>query len=189
MGVEGALFARRGRAAMRVTAFWTRLTDAIVNVTLESGPEAIVRQRLNAGRIRASGIELEADARITGGIGFTAAAAYIDSVFSEGAGLDGLRVPQVPHWHISAGLQGAWPRGSLSLDWRFIGSQFDDDRNQFRLDPSAMLNARAGWRVRRSLELFAALENALDQEQDVGRTPIRTIGLPRTARVGIRWNR
>jgi hypothetical protein len=31
------------------------------------------------------------------------------------------------------------------------------------------------------------VENMLDQEQDVGRTPIRTIGIPRTARVGLRW--
>ena len=188
-GVEGALLARRGRAAMRVTAFWTRLTDPIVNVTLGSGPEGILRQRQNVGRIRAAGIELEADARVSAFLSLTAAAAYIDSTFTEGAGLEGLRVPQVPHWQASAGVQGTWPRASASLDWRFIGSQFDDDRNQFLLDDSGMVNARAGWRIRTSLEVFAALENAFDQEQDVGRTPIRTIGLPRTARVGLRWSR
>jgi outer membrane receptor protein involved in Fe transport len=188
-GVEGALLARRGRAAMRVTAFWTRLTDPIVNVTLGSGPELILRQRQNAGRVRAAGIELEADARVSAILSLTAAAAYIDSTFTEGPGLEGLRVPQVPHWQASAGVLGTWPRASLSLDWRFIGSQFDDDRNQFLLDDSGMVNARAGWRIRTSLEVFAALENAFDQEQDVGRTPIRTIGLPRTARVGLRWSR
>ena len=73
------------------------------------------------------------------------------------------------------------------MDWRFIGSQFDDDRNEFELDPSTMLNARVGWRVRRKLEVFAAIENVFDEEQDVGRTPIRTIGLPRTSRVGMRF--
>jgi hypothetical protein len=30
------------------------------------------------------------------------------------------------------------------------------------------------------------MENALDAEQDVGRTPLRTIGLPRTSRLGLR---
>jgi hypothetical protein len=30
------------------------------------------------------------------------------------------------------------------------------------------------------------VENLLDEEQDVGRTPLRTIGLPRTSRIGIR---
>jgi hypothetical protein len=40
--------------------------------------------------------------------------------------------------------------------------------------------------VTRRVELFAAIENAFDEEQDVGRTPLRTIGLPRTSRAGIR---
>lgn len=189
LGVEAALFARRGRTAIRAAAFWTRLSDAIVNVTLESGPSLIVRQRQNAGRIRAAGLEVEADARATRHLSFTASAAWIDSVFTAGAGLDGLRVPQVPEWQLAAGVQGTWPRASLSLDWRHMGEQFDDDRNQFALDSSSMLNVRAGWRLRRSLELFAAAENLFDQEQDVGRTPIRTIGLPRSSRVGLRWTK
>ena len=49
-----------------------------------------------------------------------------------------------------------------------------------------MADARAGWVVKRGLELFGAVENLLDDEQDVGRTPLRTIGLPRTARAGVR---
>jgi outer membrane receptor protein involved in Fe transport len=187
LGLEGALFARRGPTAVRLAAFWTRLTDAIVNVTLESNPSLIVRQRQNAGRIRSAGAEVEADVRPTRHFSFTASAAWIDSVFTGGAGLDGLRVPQVPEWQVSAGVQGTWTRASLSLDWQFIGEQFDDDRNEFPLDSSSMFNGRAAWRVRRTIELFAAVENMLDQEQDVGRTPIRTIGIPRTARVGLRW--
>jgi hypothetical protein len=39
-----------------------------------------------------------------------------------------------------------------------------------------------------TIEIFAGVENAFDEEQDVGRTPIRTIGLPRTARIGLRWS-
>jgi hypothetical protein len=30
------------------------------------------------------------------------------------------------------------------------------------------------------------MENAFDEEQDVGRTPLRTIGVPRTFRSGVR---
>jgi outer membrane receptor protein involved in Fe transport len=188
VGFEGAALVRRGRAAARLTGFWTRLDDAIVNVTLESTPTTILRQRQNAGRIRAAGIEFEADLRLKGYLSITGAAAFIDSVFTEGAGLDGLRVPQVPKWQASAGLTASRASLSGSIDWRFIGQQYDDDRNQFSLDDSNMINGRVGWRVRRAIEVFAALENAFDEEQDVGRTPIRTIGLPRTARVGVRWS-
>jgi outer membrane receptor protein involved in Fe transport len=186
-GVEGALLFRRSRTAARLIGFWTRLDDAVVNVTLASTPSLIVRERRNAGRIRSAGVELEADLRLAPHVTFTTALAFIDSVFVEGAGLDGLRVPQVPQWQASTGIQATWSRVTLTCDWRFIGEQYDDDRNQFLLDESSMINARAGWRVRRSLEIFGAIENAFDEEQDVGRTPLRTIGLPRTVRFGIRW--
>ena len=160
----------------------------MVNVTIESTPTLILRQRQNAGRIRAAGIELEGDIRAGRYISLTGAAAFIDSVFVEGAGLDGLRVPQVPRWQASAGIVGTWRRTSASLDWRFIGQQYDDDRNQFSLDECNIVNARIGWRPRSTIEIYAGLENVFDAEQDVGRTPIRTIGLPRTARVGMRWS-
>jgi outer membrane receptor protein involved in Fe transport len=188
-GVEGAVLLRKGRTGARAVAFWTRLSDAVVNVTLESAPSGIVRQRQNAGRIRAAGLELEGDIRLRPSLSITGSVAYIDSIFTAGTGLAGLRVPQVPRWQASAGAHGVWRRAVLTLDWRFIGAQFDDDRNVFALDESSSINARAGWRLRPSLELFAAVENAFDQEQDVGRTPLRTVGLPRTARVGVRWRR
>jgi len=40
--------------------------------------------------------------------------------------------------------------------------------------------------ILRGLQGFVAVENAFDAEYDVGRTPIRTIGWPRTVRVGAR---
>jgi outer membrane receptor protein involved in Fe transport len=186
IGIEGAALLRRGPAALRVVGFWTRLNDAVVNVTLESSPALIVRERQNAGRIRAAGVEIEADARPVQGLAVTASTAFIDSRFTEGAGLDGLRVPQVPRWQAAAAVHGFWSAFSFVADWRLVGRQFDDDRNQFPLERSQMVNGRAGWRPRRFAELFAAVENAFDAEQDVGRTPIRTIGLPRTVRVGVR---
>ncbi|HSC29684.1 MAG TPA: TonB-dependent receptor, partial [Vicinamibacterales bacterium] len=184
-GLEGAAFLRRGPGALRVTGFWTRLNDAIVNVTLESTPALILRERQNAGRIRATGVEIEADTRIGPMLGVSAALAYTNSVFTEGAGLEGLSVPQVPRWQGSIGVHGRTSDLSFAADWRVSGPQFDDDRNQFRLDPFTVLNARVGWRLAGAVEVFAAIENAFDEEQDVGRTPIRTIGLPRTARVGL----
>jgi outer membrane receptor protein involved in Fe transport len=185
-GGEVSLVVRATGTTLRTIGFWTRLDDAIVNVTLESGPALILRQRQNAGRIRATGVEVEIDAPLAPTLSVQASTAFVDSVFTEGAALDGLRVPQVPRWQTSAGAHGAWRQLAYSVDWRFIGSQYDDDRNEFELGPSTMVNARVGWRVRRR-EVFAAIENVLDEEQDVGRTPVRTIGLPRTSRVGVRW--
>ena len=68
---------------------------------------------------------------------------------------------------------------------RFIGAQFDDDVNTFKLDAGTLADGRVAWRLARSVDVFAAIENAFDQEIDTGKTPIRTIGAPRMARAGI----
>jgi outer membrane receptor protein involved in Fe transport len=186
LGVEGSALWRRGRVTWRGAAFLTHLTGGIVNVTLQTGPALILRQRQNAASIRARGLEVEADVRLNQFASLTASSAFIDSTFRRGAGLDGLRVPQVPRVQAAAGAILSWARASAAVEWRFTSAQYDDDRNQFLLERAGTVNARAGWRPRRGLELFVAVENALDVEQDVGRTPIRTIGMPRSARAGLR---
>jgi outer membrane receptor protein involved in Fe transport len=182
-----ALFTRPWMSA-RTAFFWTTMDDAIVSVTLVSSP-AIIRQRQNAGRIRARGMEIETDVRLAHGVALTGTVAFIDSAFTRGTDLAGLKVPQVPRVQASAGFRGAWTHATAALEWRFIGHQFDDDRNtpSLELDRSSIVDLKGAWRARRGFELFAALENAFDADQDVGKTPLRTIGLPRTFRAGVRW--
>jgi outer membrane receptor protein involved in Fe transport len=186
--LDSSLTATHGRVVLRATAFVSTVDDAIVNVTLASDGTAITRQRRNAATIRAGGVEAEADARLTPALSLTASSAFIDSTFIDGP-LDGRRVPQVPRVQAALGARAVWRGWRAAIEWRFIGRQFDDDRNEFALARSSMLDVRVGWQPRRSLELFVAIENALDEEQDVGRTPLRTIGLPRTARIGVRVGR
>jgi hypothetical protein len=47
------------------------------------------------------------------------------------------------------------------------------------------LGKALGARLGRSTSAFVGIENAFDATYDVGRTPILTTGLPRTARAGI----
>lgn len=184
LGWEGSALVDIPRGVVRATGFWTRLDDAIVSVTISQGP--IVRQRQNAGRIRAAGVEFDADVRVVPQVTATASIAFTDSVFVEGPGLSGLRVPQVARLQGSLGARVIAGAFSGAAELRLIGRQFDDDLNAFELDRSAVLDLKAGWRPRRGWEVFVAVENALDAEQEVGRTPFLTLGLPRTARVGVR---
>ena len=181
--------AREASAAStgRVVAFWSRVDDAIVNVTVSASGAAIVRERQNAARIRAAGVELEAGCpAVTAPLSLTASTAFTDSIFTDGP-LPGLRVPQVARAHHAAGARAMVGDVRVSADWRFIGRQFDDDRNVFLLDQSSMLDARVGWMDQtRTSRCLRAMENLLDEEQDVGRTPLRTLGLPRMARMGLR---
>jgi outer membrane receptor protein involved in Fe transport len=184
-GLEGRVSWRRGDSTVSAVGFWSRVDDAIVNVTLSSQGSTIVRQRQNAARIVAAGVELEAELRAASWLSVSGSTSFTDSTFTAGPLAD-LRVPQVPRWHHAVGARATGARFVASVEWRYIGEQFDDDRNLFPLDQSSMTDARLGWRVTRRVELFAAIENAFDEEQDVGRTPLRTIGLPRTSRAGIR---
>jgi outer membrane receptor protein involved in Fe transport len=64
--------------------------------------------------------------------------------------------------------------------------QYDDDRNELPLDGFAVLDLSVARAIDRRLQIFLAVENAFDVEYDVGRTPVRTVGWPRTMRGGLR---
>jgi outer membrane cobalamin receptor len=55
LGVEGSALWRTGAATLRAAAFSTHLTGGIVNVTLQSSPALILRQRQNAASIARAG--------------------------------------------------------------------------------------------------------------------------------------
>lgn len=185
--VEGGVLWRHRRTSARLVAFWTELDDAVTNVTVLAGAGGILRQRRNAGAIRARGLELEGEWRATPMISFTGSAAAFDSRFrrSDEPGLAGNRVPQVPRWQASFGARLVSGANLLTVEWRAIGPQFDDDRNSFRLDPGTIVDLFAARSVRRA-QPFVAIENLLDAEIDVGRTPVRTVGTPRSIRAGLR---
>jgi outer membrane receptor protein involved in Fe transport len=71
---------------------------------------------------------------------------------------------------------------------RFSGDQFDDDLNTeaFVLQSYAVWDATVSRQIVRGVHGFVAIENILDKEFDTARTPIRSIGWPRTVRAGAR---
>jgi outer membrane cobalamin receptor len=69
---------------------------------------------------------------------------------------------------------------------RALGAQFEDDRNELELGSYAAVDAYASRMLRRGIQVFFAIENILNAEYDVGRTPLRTIGWPRAVRGGVR---
>jgi outer membrane receptor protein involved in Fe transport len=181
-GPEVAFTMRHDRWTARAIAYATRLDGAVYNRTLSASQTAIVRERSN-GDARTVGSELELEWRAGQGLSLTTAWAINDAVFTSGE-LQGRRVPQVPRVMGSFGARGALAAFTAGATVRVLGAQFDDDRNDFRLRRGTLVDARAGWRWSRHLELFGAMENAFDREIDTGRTPIRTVGAPRIGRAG-----
>jgi outer membrane receptor protein involved in Fe transport len=181
-----------GRLRLRGTLFALRLDDPVANVTVETMPEVIVRQRRNLGRTRSRGAELDAESRLGRRWHLAAGYLYTDAEvvrFPDDPALEGHRVPQVPEHQGSVGLRWQGVRAGGALQARWSGDQFDDDRSRFPLGGFVLVDLRAAWRLSPSVELTATAENLLDEDVTVGRTPLPTVGPPRALRLGLRWRR
>lgn len=189
-GVEGGARARWDRLTLRATAFLNHLDGAIANITLSATPTLITRMRQNSDAIRAAGLEVEADARLTSHVGVTGQVVFTSSHFRGSVATPAIEdhtVPQVPAVQGAVSFTWADPRWlTVSTQVRASGGQFDDDLNLFRLGAYAVWDAQASRTIARGLQAFVAVENLLDTEYDTARTPQRQIGWPRTVRAGAR---
>jgi outer membrane receptor protein involved in Fe transport len=191
------------RADAHVTAFWTIVADPIANVTVGSGPGDVspcgfvpaggrCRQRKNLGENRVRGVESEASVHPWTGITLTAGYLFSDAEVvdaPEAPGLAGKRVAQVPEhsavFRVSYA-RGTGPIGSVQV--RYVGQQFEDDKNTLSLGGYAVVDVFLGWRVSPRLELFTGIENAFDRVYPVGRSGdgLSTIGAPLLVHGGVR---
>lgn len=187
-GGEISALLAEGPWSARATFFHTTLDDAIANVTLSVTPVLTTRQRQNAARVRSRGLELEGDWRPTPHWSVGAQLTATSASFAGGAaGLDGLDVPQVPRYQGAVSVRFTDPRWlTATVQARVVGRQFEDDRNTLVLDDAAVVDAFASRAIASGLHVFVGVENLFDAEVQVGRTPILSVGLPRTAHGGLR---
>jgi outer membrane receptor protein involved in Fe transport len=164
----------------------------IANVTLAVEPGLITRRRENLGRSRSRGLELDAAARLGDrwhlAAGYLLADARVRS-FAASPELVGRRLPQVPRHQASLQLRFDDPRLLAGLQARWASEQFDDDQNLFRLAGFTTIDLLVARPLGRGVAAFAAAENLFDEEVEIGRTPVRTLGPPRTVRLGFRFAR
>jgi outer membrane receptor protein involved in Fe transport len=176
--------------AWNATIFFNRLADAITNVTIGTTPQGgLLMQRRNAGDIEAAGIEAEARWRWEG-LSLWLAGQGVDARMNNGGAfpLAGKRPAQAPPWAFTAGLAASpTARLSMSLNLRYEGPRYADDRNTLRLDPALTLDARVALRVTESVALYAAADNLLDVDVESTKGPdgVTNYGAPRILRIGV----
>jgi len=191
-GVEGgALVTLSDHARLRANAFWMDLDRTVANVTLSVRPDVITRQRQNLGRARSQGVEVDADARLGRAWALSFGYLFCDATVREFAAdpsLEDLRLPQVPRH--SASLQARYDGrvAGAGVQVRWAGDQFEDDLNRLPLRGYVSVDAEARAPVGRRLAAFVGAENLTGARYDVGRTPVRTVGPPRSVRAGLRLN-
>ncbi|MDB5443180.1 MAG: TonB-dependent receptor, partial [Phenylobacterium sp.] len=204
-GVEAGI-GGDGFARWSGTAFYNWLKDPITNVTVGIGPGTFptagfipaggtLRQRRNAGEIRAYGFEGEIAGEVSPTLGWRAAVSATHARVDGGSAapqLTGLRPAQTPELTLTAGLD--WrPLDKLSLtaDVRYESSRFEDDLNSRKLRAGTEIDVRAGWSVAPRSEVYLAVDNLADAEIDVGQTAdgVTSFSAPRTLRVGFAYRR
>lgn len=194
------------RGSLTATAFWTRLDDAIVNVTIGEGPATfpragfvpaggVLRQRRNAGTIEAVGIELDGRFTVTDALTLRAALSLTDAEVDGGAAapqLTGLRPAQAPRFSVVAGLDWrATDRLTLAADARWESDRFEDDLNSRVLEAGGTLDLRADWSLNDTTTLWVGAANLFDAEIEVSETGTGVAGYapPRTLSFGVRLSR
>jgi outer membrane receptor protein involved in Fe transport len=184
----GATFSRK-RFYFRGNYFFTEIAQPVANVTLSVTPNLITRQRQNAGKTRAQGLEIDAEWRVKD---FRLSVGYLltDSRVTEfpaNPALENLFVPQAARNQLTFQTSYAKNNWTLALQGRAASKQFDDDLNIFRLEPYFQLDAFASRRFRENAQIFFAVENVFNSRYSIGRTPVRTVSSPISFRIGFRW--
>ena len=178
------------RFQMRSNVFWNEIKRPVANVTLQTTPALITRQRQNLGLTRSRGLELHSESRFDRQWNLTAGYLFVDSTvvrFPVNTQLEGLRIPQIARHQFTFQLRYDNPSTiTVGAQGRAASSQFDDDQNLFRLNPYFTLDIFVRRRLSERFEVFGAIENILNQRYEVGKTPITTLGPPLLVRAGFR---
>jgi outer membrane receptor protein involved in Fe transport len=189
-GIAGEL-PQRWSASWRGSWFWNEVNRPITALTLLTTPTATTLMRENLGQLRSRGVSGDVSLHpqswlaVTGGYQF--AKATVTRFTPEPALVDKW-IPQVPRNTGTLQMTAKRDRwGLLSVQARASGHQFDDDANTYVLHGFWRFDVYASHSFGERWEVFTSVENLLDRSIDVGRTPIRTLGTPQLASVGVRF--
>ena len=203
-GLEAGLSWRGARTSFGGTVFLNRIDQAIINVTIGTGPGivpalpragfipagGVLRQRRNAGVIEAVGLELTTEHRFED-VTIVGAISLTDAEVDGGAAapqLTGLRPAQAPTASATAGIE--WrvtDRLTINVRGRYESRRFDDDLNSRVLDAAAAADLEADWRAGEGVVLYLAADNLFDADVPVSETADGVAGFapPRTLRAGV----
>ena len=178
------------RVLVSGTFFQQNVENPVANVTQSITTALITRQRENLGSLRARGSDLDL-LLILPHIQLRTGYEYAHSVvssFSTNPILVGKKIPQVPRQ--TATLSGTFTARAWTLVAlvRTAGRQFDDDLNQFPLQPYSVTGVSISKQIGR-WTWFASATNLCDAKIQVAATPVPNYALPRIISGGVRFSK
>ncbi len=203
-GVETGLTGE-GSVRWNLGLFYNRVRDPITNVTIGVGPGTFpvagfipaggLRQRRNAGEIKAYGLEGDTSADLSPALTVRAAFSVTHARVDGGSlapQLTDKRPAQAPALTVTAGAR--WTpieRLSLDADVRYESKRYEDDLNLRALKAGTSIDLRAGWALSPTSEIYLAADNALNTDLAVAQTAdgVTSYAAPRTIFVGFALRR
>lgn len=173
---------------IRTSYFDTQVNRPIVAFTTNPNSSPILLERENLGQIESRGVGIDFEMDPQRWLALDGGYQYAHAVVSRGSQDLGNWIPEVARNMASLNLRAFRPRlGTLSLQSRLSGHQYDDDANLFLLHSYFRLDAYGSHDLGSHLEIFAAGENLFDRSIEVSKTPTTTLATPRVARAGLQF--
>jgi outer membrane receptor protein involved in Fe transport len=171
--------------SVRSSYFLTEVNRPIVAVTVNPTSSPILLVRENLGQIESKGVAVDFELKPLSWVNVDGGYQYAHATVSRGSQDLGNWIPEVARNMATLNLRAYKAAiGTLSLQSRLSGRQYDDDANAFLLHGYFRLDAFASHQLGKRVELFAAGENLLNRQIEVSKTPTTTLATPRTARAG-----
>lgn len=172
--------------SVRSSYFLTQVNRPIVALTTNPLSSPILLQRENLGQIESRGVALDFELNPRRWLWLDGGYQYAHATVSRGSQDRGNWIPEVARDMGSLNLRASKSAlGTLALQSRLSGRQFDDDANLYMLHGYFRLDAYASHDFGSHLQIFAAGENLFDRDIEVAKTPTTTLAAPRGARAGI----
>ena len=185
-GWETGLATDRRWGTVRASYFLTQVNRPIVAVTVNPTSSPILLMRQNLGQIESRGLSVDYELAPRPWLAVDGGYQYARATVTRGSQDLGNWIPEVARNLATLNLRAYRPSlGTLSLQSRLSGRQFDDDANAYLLHGYFRLDAYASHDFGKRLEFFTAGENLLNRQIEDSKTPTTTLGLPRQARIGL----
>jgi outer membrane receptor protein involved in Fe transport len=185
-GWETGLASEGRWGSMRASCFLTQVNRPITAVTVNLHSSPILLKRENLGQIESRGVSVDFQLAPRRWLAVDGGYQYAHATVTRGSQDLGNWIPEVARNLATTNLRAYRPAiGTLNLQARLSGRQFDDAANQFRLHGYFRLDAYASHDFGKRLQVFTAGENLLNRQIEVAETPTITLAMPRVARAGL----
>jgi len=185
-GWETGLATERHWGAVRASYFLTQVNRPIVAVTVNPTSSPILLTRKNLGQIESKGVSLDYELAPLRWLAVDGGYQYAHATVTHGTNDVGNWIPEVARNLATGNIRAFRPSiGTLNLQGRLSGRQYDDDANANLLHGFFRLDAYGSHDFGRRFQVFVAGENLLNRSIEVGKTPTTTLGSPRVGRAGI----